>query len=215
MGCCSPNFEEILNDYKVELYRLIKTEEDGIFEIKLSTSEKFEKKMNENNFIIECSECNNNILSEIILDDTMKKNSIFYIYAGQVPAIKNYKQMKNVFPYKIQSLKKIIILLINEALEEKYTKDLIKLAIENLEIIEETELDLGKLKEKFQNHLNSIITDDDLKITDKNENDYNDNNSDDNYKNNEFYIEEVIGNKTLQRLEKELFNKEKNNNIIN
>ncbi len=214
MGCCSPNFEEILNDYKVELYRLIKTEEDGIFEIKLSTSEKFEKKMNENNFIIECSECNNNILSEIILDDTMKKNSIFYIYAGQVPAIKNYKQMKNVFPYKIQSLKKIIILLINEALEEKYTKDLIKLAIENLEIIEETELDLGKLKEKFQNHLNSIITDDDLKITDKNENDYNDNNSDDNYKNNEFYIEEVIGNKTLQRLEKELFNKEKNNNGI-
>ena len=214
MGCCSPNFEEISNDYKVELYRLIKTEEDGIFEIKLSTSEKFKKKMNENNFIIECSECNNNILSEIILDDTMKKNSIFYIYAGQVTAIKNYKQMKNVFPYKIQSLKKIIILLINEALEEKYTKDLIKLAIENLEIIEETELDLGKLKEKFQNHLNSIITDDDLKITDKNENDYNDNNSDDNYKNNEFYIEEVIGNKTLQRLEKELFNKEKNNNGI-
>jgi hypothetical protein len=102
----------------------------------------------------------------------MKKNSIFYIYAGQVPAIKNYKQMKNVFPYKIQSLKKIIILLINEALEEKYTKDLIKLAIENLEIIEETELDLGKLKEKFQNHLNSIITDDDLKITDKNETSY-------------------------------------------
>ena len=212
MGCCSPNLEEKSKNYNVELYRLIKSEEDGIFEIKLSTTEKFEKKTNENNFIIECSECNNNILSDIILDDNMKKNSIFYIYAGQVPAVKNYKQMKNVFPFKIQSLKKIIILLINEALEENYTKDLIKRAIENLEIIEEIELDLGKLKEKFQNYLNSSITDDDLKLTDNNENDINNNITDDIYRNNEFYIEEVIGNKTLQRLEKELFNKEKKNN---
>ena len=61
MGCCSPNFEEMSQHYIVELYKLIKTEEDGIFEIKFSTSEQFEKK-NENNFILECSECNNNIL---------------------------------------------------------------------------------------------------------------------------------------------------------
>ena len=82
MGCCSPNFEEISNDYKVELYRLIKTEEDGIFEIKLSTSEKFGKKMNENNFIIECSECNNNILSEIILEYEKKLNFLYLCRPG-------------------------------------------------------------------------------------------------------------------------------------
>ena len=213
MGCCSPNFEEMSQHYIVELYKLIKTEEDGIFEIKFSTSEQFEKK-NENNFILECSECNNNILSEMILDDNIKKNSIFYIYAGHIPAVKNYKQMKNIFPHKIQTLNKIIILLINEALEEKYTKDLIKGAIENLEIIHETELDLKKLKEKFQNYLNSTITDDDLKLTDENQNNNNNNIEDVIYKNNEFYIEEVIENKTLKRLKKELFNIENNKNEI-
>ena len=117
-GCCSTS-ENMSNEYIVELYRLIKTDEEGIFEINLSATEIFEKNTN-NSFFTDCSESSNNLLSTIS-DPNTKKNVIFYVFSGNIPVVKNYKNMKHLFPYKIQELKRIIILLINEAIEENFT----------------------------------------------------------------------------------------------
>ena len=76
-------------------------------------------------------------------------------------------------------------------------------------------LDLRDFK-KFTNFLNPILTDDDLKFTDENQyNNNSDNNNTDDiiHKDNEYYIEEVIGLKTIKRLEKILFWK-KSNSLI-
>ena len=211
-GCCSTS-ENMSNEYIVELYKLIKTDEEGIFEINLSATEIFEKNIN-NSFFTDCSESSNNLLSTIP-DPNTKKNVIFYVFSGHIPAVKNYKNMKHLFPYKIQDLKRIIILLINEAIEENFTKDLIKKVFDNEDIFSEKIVDLRDFK-KFTNFLNPILTDDDLKFTDENQ--YN-NNSDNNntediiHKENEYYIEEVIGLKTIKRLEKILFYK-KSNSLI-
>ena len=70
-GCCSTS-ENMSNEYIVELYKLIKTDEEGIFEINLSATEIFEKNIN-NSFFTDCSESSNNLLSTIP-DPNTKKN---------------------------------------------------------------------------------------------------------------------------------------------
>jgi hypothetical protein len=130
---------------------------------------------------------------------------MFYLYIGRDLIFKNYKDIYQILPYKYPTLVKIIVILINEAINDGIEKDLIKKGIELLDNFPKGIINLEKIKEKYDISQNPNITNDNLNLSD-----------DDNSENEDELIidEEDITEKTLSEINTYLFNpidNEKNN----
>jgi hypothetical protein len=109
MGCSGDKVSSI--HFYIELFALI-PEKDNIkcFQVKRVEKVKFEKTIEKKliDYISESKITKNNYLEENFQFSI--NNSLFYIYLGQNPIIKNFIQVKDVEPFNFENLSKISIL---------------------------------------------------------------------------------------------------------
>ena len=205
MGCCgSTSLSEPSLTYTVELYEIQSADKSYSYKFEKRSSETIEKQ-EESTIENDLNGCGNNLISNITSDPTIQQNSMFYLYIGRDLIFKNYKDIYQIFPYKYPTLVKIIVILINEAINDGIEKDLIKKGIELLDTFPKGIINLEKIKEKYDISQNPNITNDNLNLSD-----------DDNSENEDELIidEEDITEKTLSEINTYLFNpidNEKNN----
>ena len=205
MGCCgSTSLSEPSLTYTVELYEIQSADKSYSYKFEKRSSETIEKQ-EESTIENDLNGCGNNLISNITSDPTIQQNSMFYLYIGRDLIFKNYKDIYQIFPYKYPTLVKIIVILINEAINDGIEKDLIKKGIELLDNFPKGIINLEKIKEKYDISQNPNITNDNLNLSD-----------DDNSENEDELIidEEDITEKTLSEINTYLFNpidNEKNN----
>ena len=205
MGCCgSTSLSETSLTYTVELYEIQSADKSYSYKFEKRSSETIEKQ-EESTIENDLNGCGNNLISNITSDPTIQQNSMFYLYIGRDLIFKNYKDIYQIFPYKYPTLVKIIVILINEAINDGIEKDLIKKGIELLDNFPKGIINLEKIKEKYDISQNPNITNDNLNLSD-----------DDNSENEDELIidEEDITEKTLSEINTYLFNpidNEKNN----
>ena len=205
MGCCgSTSLSEPSLTYTVELYEIQSADKSYSYKFEKRSSETIEKQ-EESTIENDLNGCGNNLISNITSDPTIQQNSMFYLYIGRDLIFKNYKDIYQIFPYKYPTLVKIIVILINEAINDGIEKDLIKKGIELLDNFPKGIINLEKIKEKYDISQNPNITNDNLNLSD-----------DDNSENDDELIidEEDITEKTLSEINTYLFNpidNEKNN----
>jgi len=208
MGCCSStSLIESSVTYTLELYEIKSANSNYSYKFEKIVSETIEKQ-EESSIENDLNNCDNNILSKIPNDNTIQQNSMFYLYIGRDLICKNYQDIYHIFPFKYPNLIKIIIILINEAINDGIEKDLIKKGIELLDNFPKGIINLEKIKEKYDISQNPNITNDNLNLS-------NDDNSD---VDDELNIDdEEITEHTLNEINNCLFNinKEKNNDIDN
>jgi hypothetical protein len=208
MGCCgSTSLSEPSLTYTVELYEIQSADKSYSYKFEKRSSETIEKQ-EESTIENDLNGCGNNLISNITSDTTIQQNSMFYLYIGRDLIFKNYKDIYQIFPYKYPTLVKIIVILINEAINDGIEKDLIKKGIELLDNFPKGIINLEKIKEKYDISQNPNITNDNLNLS-------NDDNSD---VDDELNIDdEEITEHTLNEINNCLFNinKEKNNDIDN
>ena len=143
MGCSGDKVSAI--NFYIELLALI-PEKNNIkcFQVKSVEKVKFEKLIEKKllDYITESKIIKNNFLEENFQFSI--NNSIFYIYLGQNPIIKNFVQVKDLEPFNFENLSKISILL---------TKNYDKLCMQKKHIIDKTRFvsDLSSLKLDFTN----------------------------------------------------------------
>jgi len=156
MGCSGDKASSI--NFYIELLALI-PEKNNIkcFQVKNVEKVKFEKIIDKKllDYINDSKIIKNNFLEENFQFSI--NNSLFFIYLGQNPIIKNYVQMKDVEPFNFENLTKISILL---------TKNYDKLCLQKKNLIEKTKFvsDLNNLKLDFTNLGNQKIFDPNLTI---------------------------------------------------
>jgi len=154
MGCSSDKVSSI--HFYIELFALI-PEKNNVkcFQVKSVEKVKFEKIIEKklSDYLSESKITKNNFLEENFQFSI--NNSLFYIYLGQNPIIKNFVQVKDVEPFNFENLSKISILL---------TKNYDKLCLQKKNIIEKTKFvsDLNNLKLDFTNLENQKIFDPNL-----------------------------------------------------
>ena len=154
MGCSGDKVSSI--HFYIELFTLI-PEKNNVkcFQIKSVENVKFEKTIDKKliDYISESKITKNNYLEENFQFSI--NNSLFYIYLGQNPIIKNIIQVKDVEPFNFENLSKISILL---------TKNYDKLCLQKKNIIDKTKFvsDLNNLKLDFTNLGNQKIFDPNL-----------------------------------------------------
>ena len=205
MGCCgSTSLSEPSLTYTVELYEIQSADKSYSYKFEKRSSETIEKQ-EESTIENDLNGCGNNLISNITSDPTIQQNSMFYLYIGRDLIFKNYKDIYQILPYKYPTLVKIIVILINEAINDGIEKDLIKKGIELLDNFPKGIINLEKIKEKYDISQNPNITNDNLNLSD-----------DDNSENDDELIidEEDITEKTLSEINTYLFNpidNEKNN----
>ena len=205
MGCCgSTSLSEPSLTYTVELYEIQSADKSYSYKFEKRSSETIEKQ-EESTIENDLNGCGNNLISNITSDPTIQQNSMFYLYIGRDLIFKNYKDIYQILPYKYPTLVKIIVILINEAINDGIEKDLIKKGIELLDNFPKGIINLEKIKEKYDISQNPNITNDNLNLSD-----------DDNSENEDELIidEEDITEKTLSEINTYLFNpidNEKNN----
>ena len=205
MGCCgSTSLSEPSLTYTVELYEIQSADKSYSYKFEKRSSETIEKQ-EESTIENDLNGCGNNLISNITSDATIQQNSMFYLYIGRDLIFKNYKDIYQILPYKYPTLVKIIVILINEAINDGIEKDLIKKGIELLDNFPKGIINLEKIKEKYDISQNPNITNDNLNLSD-----------DDNSENEDELIidEEDITEKTLSEINTYLFNpidNEKNN----
>jgi hypothetical protein len=205
MGCCgSTSLSEPSLTYTVELYEIQSADKSYSYKFEKRSSETIEKQ-EESTIENDLNGCGNNLISNITSDTTIQQNSMFYLYIGRDLIFKNYKDIYQILPYKYPTLVKIIVILINEAINDGIEKDLIKKGIELLDNFPKGIINLEKIKEKYDISQNPNITNDNLNLSD-----------DDNSENDDELIidEEDITEKTLSEINTYLFNpidNEKNN----
>jgi len=156
MGCSGDKASSI--NFYIELLALI-PEKNNIkcFQVKNVEKVKFEKIIDKKllDYINDSKIIKNNFLEENFQFSI--NNSLFFIYLGQNPIIKNYVQVKDVEPFNFENLTKISILL---------TKNYDKLCLQKKNLIEKTKFvsDLNNLKLDFTNLGNQKIFDPNLTI---------------------------------------------------
>ena len=156
MGCSGDKASSI--NFYIELLALI-PEKNNIkcFQVKNVEKVKFEKIIDKKllDYINDSKIIKNNFLEENFQFSI--NNSLFFIYLGQNPIIKNYVQVKDVEPFNFENLTKISILL---------TKNYDKLCLQKKNLIEKTRFvsDLNNLKLDFTNLGNQKIFDPNLTI---------------------------------------------------
>ena len=154
MGCSGDKVSSI--HFYIELFALI-PEKNNVkcFQVKSVEKVKFEKIIEKklSDYLSESKITKNNFLEENFQFSI--NNSLFYIYLGQNPIIKNFVQVKDVEPFNFENLSKISILL---------TKNYDKLCLQKKNIIEKTKFvsDLNNLKLDFTNLENQKIFDPNL-----------------------------------------------------
>ena len=154
MGCSGDKVSSI--HFYIELFALI-PEKNNVkcFQVKSVEKVKFEKIIEKklSDYLSESKITKNNFLEENFQFSI--NNSLFYIYLGQNPIIKNFVQVKDVEPFNFANLSKISILL---------TKNYDKLCLQKKNIIEKTKFvsDLNNLKLDFTNLENQKIFDPNL-----------------------------------------------------
>ena len=156
MGCSGDKVSSI--HFYIELFSLIPDKNNiKCFQIKSVEKIKFEKTIEKKllDYISESKITKNNFLEENFQFSI--NNSLFYIYLGQNPIIKNFVQVKDVEPFNFENLSKISILL---------TKNYDKLCLQKKNIIDKTKFvsDLNNLKLDFTNLGNQKIFDPNLTI---------------------------------------------------
>ena len=154
MGCSGDKVSSI--HFYIELFALI-PEKNNVkcFQVKSVEKVKFEKIIEKklSDYLSESKITKNNFLEENFQFSI--NNSLFYIYLGQNPIIKNFVQVKDLEPFNFENLSKISILL---------TKNYDKLCLQKKNIIEKTKFvsDLNNLKLDFTNLENQKIFDPNL-----------------------------------------------------
>ena len=154
MGCSGDKVSSI--HFYIELFALI-PEKNNVkcFQVKSVEKVKFEKIIEKklSDYLSESKITKNNYLEENFQFSI--NNSLFYIYLGQNPIIKNFVQVKDVEPFNFANLSKISILL---------TKNYDKLCLQKKNIVEKTKFvsDLNNLKLDFTNLENQKIFDPNL-----------------------------------------------------
>ena len=156
MGCSGDKISSV--HFYIELFTLIPDKNNiKCFQVKSVEKVKFEKLIEKKllDYITESKIIKNNFLEENFQFSI--NNSIFYIYLGQNPIIKNFVQVKDLEPFNFENLSKISILL---------TKNYDKLCLQKKHIIDKTRFvsDLSNLKLDFTNLGNQKIFDPNLTL---------------------------------------------------
>ena len=149
MGCSGDKISSV--HFYIELFTLIPDKNNiKCFQVKSVEKVKFEKIIEKKlfDYVNESKITKNNFLEENFQFSI--NNSLFYIYLGQNPIIKNFVQVKDVEPFNFENLSKISILL---------TKNYDRLCLQKKNIIDKTRFvsDLNNLKLDFTNLGNQKI----------------------------------------------------------
>ena len=205
MGCCGAvQVNEVSIFYTIELYTIKQTNSNFSYQFQLITSEKIEKQQ-KTSLLDDIRDCTNNNISNILSNETTFNNSLFYLYLGKNPIYKSYTSLSNIYPINNPSLVKTIIVLIDEAINNNLSKEVIRQGIDNLNTFPKGILNLEKIKEQFEKSQNPNITKDNISLSD---------NSSDNE--DELIIEQTITENILKEIFKYLFqNFEKLNTKVN
>ena len=205
MGCCGAvQVNEVSIFYTIELYTIKQTNSNFSYQFQLITSEKIEKQQ-KTSLLDDIRDCTNNNISNIISNETTFNNSLFYLYLGKNPIYKSYTSLSNIYPINNPFLAKTIIVLIDEAINNNLSKEVIRQGIDNLNTFPKGILNLEKVKEQYEKSQNPNITKDNISLSD---------NSSDNE--DELIIEQTITENILKEIFKYLFqNFEKLNTKVN
>ncbi len=205
MGCCGAvQVNEVSIFYTIELYTIKQTNSNFSYQFQLITSEKIEKQQ-KTSLLDDIRDCTNNNISNIISNETTFNNSLFYLYLGKNPIYKSYTSLSNIYPINNPFLVKTIIVLIDEAINNNLSKEIIRQGIDNLNTFPKGILNLEKVKEQYEKSQNPNITKDNISLSD---------NSSDNE--DELIIEQTITENILKEIFKYLFqNFEKLNTKVN
>ena len=179
--------------YTIELYTIKQTDENFNYTFQLITSEKIEKQQ-KTSLKDDIEGCTNEHISNILSNETLFENSLFYIYLAKNPIYKSSQSISNIYPYNHPTLIKIIIVLIDDVINN-LSKEIIIQGIDGLTTFPKGILNLEKIKEHFEQCQNPNITKDNISLSDDNSSENED----------ELIIEEDITENTLKVIFKFLF----------
>ena len=194
MGCCGAvPVNEVSIFYTIELYTIKQTDKNFNYTFQLITSEKIEKQQ-KTSLKDDIEGCTNEHISNILSNETLFENSLFYIYLAKNPIYKSSQSISNIYPYNHPTLIKIIIVLIDDVINN-LSKEIIIQGIDGLTTFPKGILNLEKIKEHFEQCQNPNITKDNISLSDDNSSENED----------ELIIEEDITENTLKVIFKFLF----------
>ncbi len=194
MGCCGAvPVNEVSIFYTIELYTIKQTDKNFNYTFQLITSEKIEKQQ-KTSLKDDIEGCTNEHISNILSNETLFENSLFYIYLAKNPIYKSSQSISNIYPYNHPTLIKIIIVLIDDVINN-LSKEIIIQGIDGLTTFPKGILNLEKIKEHFEQCQNPNITKDNISLSDDNSSENED----------ELIIEEDITENTLKVIFKYLF----------
>ena len=179
--------------YTIELYTIKQTDKNFNYTFQLITSEKIEKQQ-KTSLKDDIEGCTNEHISNILSNETLFENSLFYIYLAKNPIYKSSQSISNIYPYNHPTLIKIIIVLIDDVINN-LSKEIIIQGIDGLTTFPKGILNLEKIKEHFEQCQNPNITKDNISLSDDNSSENED----------ELIIEEDITENTLKVIFKYLF----------